>query len=84
MQANVTYPRWFHGFRGLLVGLTLGCAATVVAYELNAVPTGRVWAMLFPLIGAAPAMILLPFEAYFAIRSYRTIRREMDGRSRLA
>lgn len=85
MQANVTYPRWFHGFRGLVFGLMLGCAATTVAYELNAVPTARGWAMLFPyIIAAAPVMILLPFEAYFAIRRYRAIRREMDGRTRLA
>ena len=84
MQAHVTYPRWFYGFRGLLFGLALGCAATAAAYELNAVPTGA-WALFFPyIIPIGPVMILLPFEAYFAIRHYRAVRREMDGRTRLA
>lgn len=86
MQLKTTYPRWFHSFRGFVIGLAVGCAAMTLAYESNVIPIGNaVWTQLFfPLvINAVPWVVLALLEIYFAIRRYRALRCEMDGRTRL-
>ena len=87
MQPTTTYPRWYHSFRGFVIGLAVGCAAMTLAYESKVIPLGnRVWQQVFfPLaINAAPWVLLALFEVYFAVRRYRVLRREMDGRTAAA
>jgi hypothetical protein len=84
MQPKTTYPRWFHSFRGFVIGLALGCATTTLAYELKVIPVGdAIWkSVFFPLaINGAPWIVLALFEIYFGVRRYRALRREMDGRT---
>ena len=87
MQPNTNYPRWFHTFRGFVVGLAIGCAAMTLAYELRAIPVGdAVWTQIdFPLaINSVPWFVLALFEIYFGVRRYRALRRGMDRRAAAA
>ncbi len=87
MQSKTAYPRWFHAFRGFVIGLAIGCAAMMLAYESKVIPVGdAVWKQVFfPLvINTAPWIVLALFEIYFAVRRYRALRREMDGRTAAA
>ena len=84
MPPKPTYPRWFHAFRGFVIGLALGCAAMTLAYELNVIPLGdALWTrVVFPFaINVAPWILLAVFEVYFSVQRYRALRREMDGRT---
>lgn len=87
MQPKMTYPRWFHGFRGFVIGLALGCAAMTLAYESNVVQVGNTPAkqVFFPLaINGVPWMVMALFEVYFAVQRHRALRREMDARTAAA
>ena len=80
MQPTITHPRWFHWLRGLVVGLVVGAAVMALAYEWNLMPVGA-WTIFPYAVVASPAVVLAPFELYFAVRHYRAVRREMDGRA---
>ncbi len=83
MQANLTYPRWYHTLRGFVIGLAAGCAAMTLAYESAIVPAGNVvWQHAFALlaINVVPLTVLGLFEIGFAIQRYRAVRQEMGNR----
>ena len=83
MQPKTTYPRWYHTFRGFLIGGAIGCAATSLAYELKVVPTGNlIWQQFFSpiVIFGLPWVVLAAFEICFAIHRHRAARKDMDRR----
>ena len=54
------------------------------AYESSVVRVGDTVAkrLFVPmLVGTVPWMVMAPFEVYFAVRRYRSLRREMEGRT---
>jgi hypothetical protein len=84
MRPSTTYPRWFHTFRGFVIGLAIGCAAMTLAYEVKVIPVGdATWKQIcFPLaVNFVPWLVLALFEIYFGVRRYRALHREMDGRA---
>jgi hypothetical protein len=81
MQPKTNYPRWYHTFRGFVIGIAIGCAATSLAYELQIVSIGNlVWQQVFfPLVVyGLPWFVLALFEIYFGIQRYRALRKDMD------
>lgn len=87
MSPSATYPRWFHAFRGFVIGLAVGCAVMTIAYELQWIAVGNAfWKQVyFPLVlNGAPWIVLALFEIYFSVRRYRAVRREMDSRAAAA
>ena len=83
MPQSLTYPSWYYGLRGFLFGLVFGCLAISLVYELGAVTVGDPISKNFffwMTITGAPFLLVTTFEAYFAIRHYRAVRREMNSR----
>jgi hypothetical protein len=78
MGSKPSYPNWYCTFRGLVMGIGLGCAVTTIAYESKLIiPGGAIWGyLIFPLlINLLPWLVLASFEAHFAIQRYRALRR---------
>jgi hypothetical protein len=87
MQPKTIYPRWYHTFRGFVIGIAVGCAATSLAYEFKVVPMGNpIWQQVFfPLVVyGLPWVVLALFEIYFGIQRYRALRKDMDRRTATA